>query len=390
MRATYEGAPHPSLASRPLDISPRRLSSAFVLAISSGIAAVLALTVAAQTYLSMLTHGHSFLRIAGWQLASWSLWAIAAPIVLRAGAALPTGHDQRRRRYLRTLGLGLVLIGAHAILTAQFTVWIQPFEPVRTHHFADSLLDQLGVLLVVDLVAYAIVLVIGGTLAVYDRARQLELRESRLEAQLARANLEALRLEIQPHFLFNTLNTIGALIRRQAPGRALEMLVGLSDLMRGTLERRHAHVTTLEDEMAFVRKYVDLYRVRFSDRLEVTYDVDPATLTQEVPTFILQPLVENAFRHGLSRRFEGSRVEIGARFERDCLSLWVADDGVGVPADFMVTENAGTGLSNVRARVEGLFGPTARVDVRPRGTGGTIASIVLPLASVRPAQLAAS
>jgi two-component system, LytTR family, sensor kinase len=390
MRARPEGTPPSFQARAPLDIAPRRLSTELVLAIASGIAAVLALTVAAQTYLSMPTHGHSFLRIVGWQLASWSVWAVAAPIVLRAGAALPSGGGQRRGRYLRTLGLGFSLIGAHAILAAQFTVWFQPFVPVRTHHFVDSLLDQLGALVVVDLVAYVIVLVIGSTVAVYDRARQLELRESRLEAQLARANLEALRLEIQPHFLFNTLNTIGALIRRQAPGRALEMLVGLSDLMRGTLERRHTHVTTLEDELAFVRKYVDLYRVRFSDRLEVTYDVDAATLTQEVPTFILQPLVENAFRHGLSRRFEGSRVEIGARFERDCLSLWVADDGVGVPADFMVTEKAGTGLSNVRARVEGLFGPTARVDVRPRGTGGTIASIVLPLVSVHPARLAAS
>jgi len=390
MNATRDRAPHAPQLPVPADIAPRPPSPALLVAIGSGIACVLALTVAAQIYLSMRTHGHSFVRIVGWQLASWSFWAIAMPVVLRAGAALPTSGGRRLRRYLRPAGLGVALIGAHAMLAAQFTVWIQPFVPVRTHRFADSLLDQLGALLVVDLIAYAIVLVIGSTLAVHDRARQLELRESRLEAQLARANLEALRLEIQPHFLFNTLNTIGALIRRPAPGRALDMLVGLSDLMRGTLERRHAHLTTLGEEMVFVRQYVDLYRARFSDRLEIAYDVDSTALGHDVPTFVLQPLVENAFRHGVALRFEGSRVEIGARLERDTLRLWVADDGVGVPSDFAVTENAGTGLSNVRARVEGLFGPAARLEVTRRETGGTMATIVLPVASVRLTELAAS
>jgi two-component system LytT family sensor kinase len=372
------------------DITPRQPSTILVLAAASGITAMIALTVAAHTYLSMRSHGHSFTRIVAWQLGCWMFWGAVAPIVLRAGGRLSATHEYPRGRWASVVALGAVLTTSHAILAAQLTVWVQPFVPVQTHRFGEALLNQLGLLLIIDLLAYSVVLVIGSALAVYDRARRLELRESRLEAQLTRANLEALLLEIQPHFLFNTLNTIGALIRRQSTGRALDMLVGLSELMRDTLERRRGHVATLESEVDFVRKYVDLYRTRFSDRLSVAYDLDPAALGYSVPTFVLQPLVENAFRHGVARHLNPSHVEIGARLEPNQIRLWVADDGIGISPDFDVTQAAGTGLSNVRSRVECLFGPSASVDVRPREAGGTIASILLPLTRPVPIELAAS
>jgi LytS/YehU family sensor histidine kinase len=168
------------------------------------------------------------------------------------------------------------------------------------------------------------------------------------------------------------------------------MLVGLSDLMRGTLERNPSHLTALEVEVAFVQKYVDLYRVRFSDRLDVTYDIDPAAAALAVPTFILQPLVENAFRHGIADQARRCRVEIGARLEGRTLRLWVADDGAGVAEDFVVRRDAGTGLSNVLSRVESLCGPSANVDLRRRDTGGTVASLVLPALDVPAVEQAAS
>jgi two-component system, LytTR family, sensor kinase len=173
-----------------------------VMLLGAAVAVLLALTVSAQTYLSMRTHGHSFIRI--------FLWQLSAPLVLRAGRALASGAN--RRRCLLTVGLGAVLVGVHAVVAALCTVWIQPLVPVVTRQFADSLVNQLGLLLVADFFAFAVVLAVGIALTAYDRARLSELRESQLEAQLTRANLEALRLEIQPHFLFNTLNAIGALI----------------------------------------------------------------------------------------------------------------------------------------------------------------------------------
>jgi signal transduction histidine kinase len=371
-----------------IEAAPDSPSSLFVGALGIGIAAVLALTVSAQTYLSMRTHGHSFYRILLWQFACWSFWAAAAPVVVRSGANLTSLGG--RGRYLRTLALAVSLIAAHAVVAAQCTVWIQPWVPVATHTFGDALLAQLGLLLWVDVFAYAVVLVIGSAVGAYDRARVSELRESHLEAELARANLETLRLEIQPHFLFNTLNAIGALIRRQSPERALNMLIGLSDLLRGTVERRRTHMAPLEAEISFLRKYVDLHRERFSDRLDVTYDLDPAALEQEIPTFILQPLVENAFRHGLARQLTLSRVEVGARVEEDRLRLWVSDNGAGISPGFVVSRDAGTGLSNIKSRLDWMFGRAAVMEIRPRETGGTTAYVVLPLPRAASTHLVAS
>jgi hypothetical protein len=355
--------------------------------VGAAIAAVLALIVAGQTLLSMRGHGHSFARVFGWQFAWLAFWALVAPFALRAGSTFASGVDARR--ILRVTGIGLALMVAHAILSAQASVWIQPFMPVQTDRFGPALRNQAG-MVVLDMLVYAVLLTVGSALTVSRRARQLAIRESRLEAELARANLDALRLEIQPHFLFNTLNTIAALIRRQSSGRALDMLVGLSDLMRGTLERNPTHLTALEVEISFVQKYVDLYRVRFSDRLDVTFDVEPAAAALAVPTFILQPLVENAFRHGIADQARRCHVEIGARVEGRLLRLWVADDGAGVAHDFMVRRDAGTGLRNVVSRVESLCGPSARVEVTRRDTGGTLACIVLPVLVVPAVEQAAS
>ena len=351
---------------------------------------MLAFAITAQTYLSMRTHGHSFLRMLAWQLACWSFWALAAPLVVRIGEGLTANGGPRGRMYIRAGVLGIVLASGHAVLAALCTVWLQPFMPMETHGFSEALIGQLGFILIIDMLAYAVVLLVGSSLAVYDRARRLELRESRLEAQLTRANLEALRLEIQPHFLFNTLNTIGALIRRKSVDRALEMLVGVSELLRETLDHRRGHLSTVEAEVDFVRRYVDLYRVRFSDRLTVAFAVDPHALSCRIPTFVLQPLVENAFRHGVARQVSPCHVEIGAQLEQGTLRLWVADDGPGVAPDFDAAARSGTGISNVRSRLECLFGPAAYLTVCARETGGTLAEITIPMATPATVEYAAS
>ncbi len=140
--------------------------------------------------------------------------------------------------------------------------------------FITAIRSQFEAQFATDILVFAMLLVLGRTLAVSDHAQQLALRESKLEAELARAHLDALRLEIQPHFLFNTLNSIAALIRLQANDKALDMLLGLGALMRSTLDRPPDHLTPLANEVAFVRQYLDLQRARFGDRLDVQLDVD--------------------------------------------------------------------------------------------------------------------
>jgi len=356
----------------------RAIPTKWVFAIGIGTASVLALAVSAQTYLSMIGHGHAFRRILIWQLGVWSFWALAAPLVLRRG---PTTGGRWRAKWivpLRLAVLGLVLVAAHAAMAAQLAVWVQPLLPVVIYSIGGALRTQSPAVVFIDLLAYVLLLVIGGALAERDRARRLELRESRLEAELTRAQLHALRLEIEPHFLFNTLNSIAALIRLKDSRRALEMLVDLSQFMRANLDQGGDQLVPLSTEIEWVKRYVKLQQTRFGDRLDVSYEVDAEALDVPVPTLVLQPIVENALRHGAARQTAICRVTIAAARQPDRVTLTVADDGAGLPPGFDLERHAGTGLRNIRSRLGQLYGGAATIDLRGADRQGTIVEVVVP------------
>jgi signal transduction histidine kinase len=353
-----------------------------VIAIGIGTAAILALAVSSQTYLSMLGHGHAFSRLLIWQLGSWSFWAMAAPLVLHRGAAIVSRPRPRGIALFPVAALGIVLTAAQTSMSAQLAVWTQPFTPVVTYSFLGAFGSQAVALVPIDLLIYVLLLVAGGALAAHDRARRLELRESRLEAELTRAQLHALRLEIEPHFLFNTLNSIAALIRLKDSRRALEMLVDLSQFMRANLDQSSDQLVPLATEIEWVGRYVKLQQTRFGDRLDVGYEIDGSALDLPVPTLLLQPIVENALRHGAARQSEVCRVVIGAAREGDRLRLWVRDDGAGLPDGFDLDRHAGTGLRNIRSRIAQLYtghAGAAALEVRRADGGGTIVNVTLPV-----------
>ena len=271
-----------------------------------------------------------------------------------------------------------MILCAHVLVASLATVWLQPYVPVETFRFGAALILQ-TISLPVDLLVYGFLLVMGASLAVYNRARTLELRESRLEADLTRAQLDALRLEIEPHFLFNSLNSIAALIRARAGDRALSMLLELSELLRAAVEGRRQHTTTLAEETAFVKRYIELQRLRFSDRLDVRYAISPESERCAVPAFLLQPVVENAFRHGFARRSGSCRLELAASVDGSQLHVSVRDDGAGLPVDFNLIEHAGTGLGNARLRLQRLYDGAAQIRLEQADGGGTIAHIRLPV-----------
>jgi two-component system LytT family sensor kinase len=323
-----------------------------VIACAAG-ATILALSIASQIYQSMPNHGHSFGRIVLWQFASWNVWALLAPIAFRAGRTLAGSLHDVRRHLVQLVALGAVIITVHRAAASLFAVWLQPFRPVETSTFSSAFYSSLPYLVTLNLLPYVSLLV-------------------------ARAELDALRLEIRPHFLFNTLNSIAALIRSRDNNRALEMLIKLSDLMRTTLERPTGHLVSVAAEVAFAKRYLDLQLERFGDRLEVVYSLGADCQQLSMPILLLQPLVENALRHGIARRSGPARVEIGGRLEGGTLRLWVRDDGAGLPAGFDIATDAGTGLRNTRSRLKQIYGAAARLEIQPAAPSGVSVEVVMP------------
>ena len=197
---------------------------------------------------------------------------------------------------------------------------------------------------------------------------------SRLSEQLAGARLAALQAQLNPHFLFNSLNTIAVLVRGGDSRDAARVVEQLSDVLRRTLSRKEAE-SALEDELELVRQYLAVEQARFSDRLRPELDIDPATLHAAIPTFALQHLVENAVRHGIARRTEAGRITVTARRNQDMLELTVQDDGPGIADD--APQAAGHGLENTRERLRTLYGDRASLAVT-RKAQGTIATLRVP------------
>jgi len=384
MRASLESPPTPvDLADLAIPTSSKSLATGRVLVIAVVCALFIAVSVTAQSYLSMLGHGHSYWRMLGWQLSVSGLWAAMAPVLVRVGAGLqPSPGAARTRHAWWAVGAyGVAAILLHIVVTAELSLWLMPFTPVVVSDFGTAFRAQFEAQFATDILVYAMLLVLGRTVAVTERASRLALRESRLEAELARAHLEALRLEIQPHFLFNTLNSIAALIRLQANDKALNMVLGLGALMRSTVDRPAEHLTPLSAEVEFVRQYLDLQTVRFGERLEVEYAVATDALSVLVPSFLLQPLVENALRHGIARKPGRSRITIAAELADDLLRVSVHDDGVGLPPWFELGRHSGTGLKNIRVRLQQLYGAAAEMSVTGGPLEGTRAFLVIPSSS---------
>jgi len=203
------------------------------------------------------------------------------------------------------------------------------------------------------------------------------LRIAELERLLGDARLDALRTQLHPHFLFNALNAISAHVERD-PRTARWMLERLGSLLHMSLEHAREQEMPLARELDFIACYIDLQKVRFDDRITLITDVDPAVMTALVPSLILQPLVENAVRHGIASGSSAGHIEIRARREGGSLHLTVKDDGPGLPADWDSAHGFGVGLSNTRERLDRLYGPDQRFDITSQPNAGVLVTLTLP------------
>ena len=310
-------------------------------------------------------------RILLFEFFDWLLYGALTPIVFYLARRFPL----ERPRLASRLAIHLLAAWFNCVLWASGgTVlrWIIFSEPgaLTTKGFIGWFFTSLPF----GVAVYFAVLGIEHAIFYFRQARERENQAARLSAQLAEARLGALRMQIKPHFLLNSLNAILVLVRDKDHGTATRVLEELGEILRQVLRTERPEQVTLKEETEFLRRYLAIEQVRFPDRLRVEFRVSPEVMRAAVPDFILQPLVENAVRHGIAERVEAGQITITAVRTGDDLVLTVEDDGPGFPAE----KPTGLGLANTRERLKVLYGErgTLRLDARPGG--GTIAIIRIP------------
>lgn len=231
------------------------------------------------------------------------------------------------------------------------------------------------------LMNYSLITVACYALQYYKNFRTQELRTSQLQTELAQAQLQTLKAQLHPHFLFNTLNTISSLVRTDPDG-AEKMISRLGDLLRLTLQSNQAQMTSLRSEMEFTQLYLEIQQVRFSDRLNVELSIEPDTLEAKIPALLLQPLVENAIVHGISPRTSAGTVKVSSTHKHNRLHLTVADDGVGINSDIISPNGSGIGLKNIRQRLHYLYGDNHAFAVSTFPNSGVKIEIEIPFTTV--------
>ena len=314
------------------------------------------------------------------ELIYWLTWAGFTPVVLAAARRWPLGRGAWPRAILPHLGVMAVLAPAQIVTTYSVHYLLLAAARIPPAATLGAWLGGLGGGIVWGtLTAFLYYWLILGVHAafVYQRMYQAQrVATAELEGQLAQARLEALRLQLQPHFLFNTLNAIAAFVD-VAPDQARRMVARLGELLRQTLEDGTAAEVPLARELELLAPYLEIQRIRFGERLDVAVEVDPAARPALVPTLILQPLVENAVEHGVAQRPDGAAVRLRVTRAADRLRLEVSDDGPGPPLSG--TGPDGIGLGNTRERLERLYGDAQRLEIgAAHSVGGTLVVIEIP------------
>lgn len=322
-------------------------------------------------------------RVFLWGILSWLAWAPLTPLLVWFARRFSIIGENWRKSLAVHVPVFVVSSVLHTAAATFITVALKPFAYLETSPagFWQRFTSRIPSSFAPDLLVYGGIIGICYAIDFHHKYREREYLASQLEAQLANAQLETLRMQLHPHFLFNTLNSIVGLVRDNRNQAAIGMLVGLSDLLRQTLEHSDRQEVELKDELKFIKLYLELQQMRFSDRLRIQFDIDPKSSKALVPNLLLQPITENALRHGVGRSTTSSVVGIRSEVVGETLRLTVFDDGAGLPSDWQLKSSTGIGLANTVARLEQLYGANHRFDIRNRESGGVEVLIELPLKS---------
>jgi two-component system, LytTR family, sensor kinase len=335
---------------------------------------------ATQTVFTMRAEGmhHAWARLFFTLLFAWVPLALATPAVLMLGRRYPPWHLWAFSAWIIHLLSCCAICFITSTWTAGFEVLLNPWaDPSGPGTWSHLTLFKFFSGLISYLVLYIAILGIGYALDSRERLAHQQTETARLNEQLSKAQLSALRRQLEPHFLFNALNSIAGLIRENRNDAAVNMIAGLSDFLRHVVEDSNRQEVHLEEEIEHTQKYLEIQKVRFAERLALTVEIPSELLRSRVPSLILQPMVENAVKHGIARRAQGGEIRITALRSNGMLTLKVYNDGPGLATDYENT-GSGVGISNARARLRGLYGDSFELKMQNQGSHGVEALVSVP------------
>jgi two-component system, LytTR family, sensor kinase len=335
---------------------------------------------ASQTVLVMRAEGRhqSWPPLFATELAIWLPWAFATPLVIELARRYPIN----RRVSVRTAAVHLAALITLSIVSEAWSALLQvlfnPWGNRQWPRFSDTLSTALIFQALTLLIAYTLILTATYLIDARERIARQAAETAQLNEALSKAQLTALRGQMEPHFMYNTLNSIAGLVRDQHGDQAVSMIVGLSEFLRRASQDSLRSQVTLAEEVDYLQRYLAIQKIRFGDRLQVAVNVPRNLLTAQVPSLLLQPLAENAIKHGIAKRAAGGTVQITAASSSGSLRLTVYNDSPHLPANWEATP-MGVGMGNLRTRLQILYGNASELQMGRSDAGGVEVAVTLPL-----------
>jgi len=334
---------------------------------------------ASQNVLIMHAEGrhHAWLPLFGTELVSWLPWALATPLVIRLARRYPIG----RGLSVRTVAAHLTAFAAVSALAETWSTVLQmffnPWNNRKWPTFLDTWTTTFTFQVLTFLIVYALILTVTYVVDARESMARQMTETARLNEELSKAQLSALRRQLEPHFMYNTLNSIAGLVRDHRNEAAVSMIVGLSEFLRRSSEDSHRSQVALAEEVEYLQRYLDIQKVRFGERLQVSVNIPAELLRAQVPHLLLQPLVENAVKHGIAKRVAGGAVRVSGACDNGNLRLSVYNDGPSLPTDWEAAQT-GVGIGNLRTRLQILHGGESALQLRRADPGGVEVLVTLP------------
>lgn len=311
------------------------------------------------------------------EFASWLPWALATPLIVGLTRRYPLNRGVNARAIGVHLSAFVVLSIVTELLSASLQVAFNPWGNRKWPTFVETFSTTLIFQVLLFFVVYVLILTATYLIDAHERIARQATEAAQLSEELSKAQLAALRGQMEPHFMYNTLNSIAGLVRDERGKEAIGMIVGLSEFLRRASEDSHRSQVTLAEEVEYLQRYLDIQKLRFGDRLQVRIDIPADLLHAQVPNLLLQPLVENTIKHGIAKRIAGGTVRITAAHQNDALLLTIHNDGPALPADWQPAQ-IGVGIGNLRTRLQILHGEQCGLQLRSAEGGGVEVLVNLP------------